>query len=797
MKKQVKRFFAKAVTVAMLMGTVAGVGFVPEKTVSAAQLPTHKNVEFGIKYTGQMKAVKSETAEAWSIEYFNVTDSAYETGDTFFVSAKISGASNFKQVAMQSSVNGWDWASAPKKWTEAGTADDTLVSGMVKATADGENIAFKIQLDNVVEAADEETAAVNEEVNVTLTDLYIMKVGKGSETSVALPDNKQLELGTRYTGTVNAVANEDVYEAQYFNVNDSSYSAGDTYIISYKIGGADAFRQVATQTNLNGWSWSDSKKIWQGEGIPEGLDVSGDFVAASAGNGISFKVRLDSLKDDEATPEGDVTLTLTDLIVVKVGNDDSVALPSYKMIDKGRRYTGSVTAEEDGGAWVVQYFNVNDSAFEVGDQIKISFKVSGASAFKQLAVQSGYDNWSWDNAPKIWRNDGIADDTVFSAVMTATRADDNLAFKLWFDSPVNEEFSEESVDITLENLMIKDIQKVASLQDAYEGLFDVGAAVSASMIDDVEYQNRIKGVFGTITPENEMKPDALLNQEKSQEACQEDGDGMPVLNLEYSGMTKILDFAKAKGLKVRGHALVYAQQTPDWFFREGYTDDGEYVTSGVMEARMESYISQVMDFVKENYPGVVTSWDVVNEALDDNGDYVENKWYEIMGASYVVKAFVYAAASAEETAKLYYNDYNIESSDKLDTIITWPAIIQDLGGRMDGVGIQGHMTINASLIAGMESAIETLSDEELDVQITELDVQIEATQSLAAQADYYKNLFKMLKNNSSSISNVTVWGINDGNSWKSEKRPLLFYDDLTPKPAFESVLGVAQPVAQS
>lgn len=793
MKKQVKRFFAKVVTAAMLMGTVAGVGFVPEKTVSAAQLSEYKNVEFGIKYTGQTKAVKNASGDAWSIEYFNVTNSAFETGDTFFVSTKISGASNFKQVAVQSSVNNWDWAGAPKKWTEAGTADNTVVSGMVTATEDGDNISFKIQLDNAVNATE---AA---EVDITLTDLYIMKVSKGSDTSADLPGNKQLDMGTRYTGTVDAVANGDVYEAQYFNVNDSSYSAGDTYIISYKLSGANGFKQVATQSNLNNWSWSDAKKVWSGEGLANGLDVSGDFVAASSGNGISFKVRLDTPTSAEAVPAdgGNVQLTLTDLIVVKVANSDSIDLPSSKTISKGRSYTGPVQAVKDGGSWNVQYFNVNNSAFEVGDQVKISFKVSGASAFKQLAVQSSFDGWGWDNAPKIWRNDGIADDTTFSAVMTATCADDNLSFKLWFDNPVDETFDGNSVDITLTNLMIKDIQKVDSLQDAYKDHFDVGAAVSASMIDDVEYQNRIKGVFGTITAENEMKPDALLNQAASQEACQGDGDGMPVLNLEYSGMSKILDFAKDNGLKVRGHALVYAQQTPDWFFHVGYTDDGANVTSAVMEARMESYISQVMDFVKENYPGVVTSWDVVNEAFNDNGTYVENNWTETMkdlADSYVAKAFVYATAHAEPTAKLYYNDYNIESSSsKVDAILELATSIEALEGRIDGVGIQGHMTINNSLLTGMESAIELLSGEGFDVQITELEVQIEADQSLAAQADYYSSLFTMFKNNSNSISNVTVWGINDGNSWKSAKRPLLFYDDLTPKPAFESVLDVVQP----
>ncbi|MCM1245776.1 MAG: endo-1,4-beta-xylanase [Roseburia sp.] len=781
MKKGFKKFLAKTVAVAMLMGTVTGIGVVPEKAVNAAQISEFKNVEFGIKYSGQVKTVESESGSAWSAEYFNVKDSAFETGDTFYVSAKISGASNFKQVAVQSNVNGWDWAGAPKKWTEAGIADGTVVSGLITATTEEEKISFKIQLDNAV-------AAVSSPVNIDLTDLYIMKVSKESAAAKDLPEDKQLDMGTRYTGQVDALAKNGVYEAQYFNVNNSSYSADDTYIISYKISGANGFKQVATQTNLNDWGWTDAKKSWNEEGISDGLDMSGDFVAASSGNGISFKVRLDTLKDAAEEPDGNVTLTLTDLIVVKVTNSDSIDLPASKLLSKGRSYSGTVNAAKDGNKWVAQYFNLENSAFEKGDQVKISFKVSGASAFKQLAVQSSFDNWAWDSAPKIWRNDGIADGTELSAVMTATCDEDNLSFKLWFDNPVAADFEDASVEVTVTDLTIKDIAKVDSLQEAYDGLFDVGAAVSAKMVGDVEYQNRIKGVFGTITAENEMKPDALLNQEASQAA----EDGMPVLNLEYSGMSKILDFAKANDLKVRGHALVYGKQTPDWFFREGYKDEGAYVKSSVMSKRMESYISQVMNFVKENYPGVVTSWDVVNEALDDDGNLAENKWFKIMEDTYIEQAFIYANTYAESTAKLYYNDYNIENSGKVDAITSWLSTFEDKGARIDGVGIQGHLALDDSVLSDLQSAIQTLGIEGLDVQITELDVQLKDNQSLEDQADFYEELFTLFKNNSDLISNVTVWGINDGDSWKSTGCPLLFYDDLTPKPAFERVLSVVQ-----
>lgn len=779
MKKTVRKVLAKVVTAAMLLSTVVGIG--TAKSAKAADLSSYLNMEFGIKYTGQTTAEVNSSGDAWNIQYFNVADSAYETGDEFYVSCKISGASNFKQIAMQSSVNNWDWTSAPKKWSNSGTADNTVVAGKMKATQNGTNLSFKIQLDNVVDTAE----AVDQQ-SITLTDLYIMKLSDADQTATAIPESKQLALGTKYTGTVAANENDGVYEAQYFNVSDSSYSAGDTYIISYTLGGATGFKQVATQANLNSWSWDAATKVWAGDGLATAQDVIGDFVASSSGNGVSFKVRLDTLVDDTADLGSSLDLTFTDLVVVKVSNDSTVALPSSLQISKDRNYSGTVSAVKGTDSWNVQYFNVNDSAYAVGDQIKISFDISGASDFKQLVLQTSANNWSWDSAPKIWSSNGIADGTTMSAIITATQAADNLSFKLWLDNPVEDGFDTTPVEMSLANLQVKDIEVVASLDEAYADYFSVGAAVSASMVQDVEYQNRIKGVFGTITAENEMKPDALLNQAASQAAT----DGKPVLNLEYSGMTTILDFAKENGLKVRGHALIYAAQTPDWFFHVGYTDDGANVSASVLESRMESYIKQVVEFVDTNYPGVVTSWDVVNEALEDDGTYKSNNWYTIMGKSYVTKAFEYASQYASTNSKLYYNDYNLEASGKQTEVLDIITNVLLGGSRIDGIGMQEHVTLTYPTVTNIQSAIEYYANLNMDVQITELDVQIDEDQTLSAQADRYEALFNLFKNKSASISNVTLWGINDGSSWKSAKRPLLFYDDLTPKPAFDSVLGL-------
>lgn len=781
MRKGVKKFTARIVAVVLVLVTVASVGMVSGKNAKAAELSSYLNMEFGIKYTGQTVAKADSSKSAWSIEYFNVADSAYEKGDVFYISGKISGASNFKQVAMQSSVNNWDWAAAPKKWSDDGTADGTVVAGKVVATQSGDNVSFKIQLDNLVNADDQ-----SENQDITLTDLYIMKVSKASEEAVELPENKLVDLGKKYTGTVSAVKNEDVYEAQYFNVNDSAYSVGDTYIISYTLGGATQFKQVATQSSLNSWSWADAVKVWAGSGLAEAQDVTGAMTAVSAGDGISFKVRLDTLVDADDDLGDSIDLTLTDLVVVKVANNDTIALPSTKIINKDRKYAGTVDAIKDGANWNIQYFNVNDSSFKKGDLLEISFDISGASAFKQLVVQSNMNGWAWDVAPKIWASDGIADGTTVSGIIEATTAADNIAFKLWLDNPVDADFDETPVSMELTNLQVRDVEAVESLNAAYKDYFTVGAAVPASKMSNTEYRYRVAEVFGTITPENEMKPDALLNQTASQKA----EDGMPVLNLQYSGMTKILDFAKENNMTVRGHALVYATQTPDWFFKEGYTDDGKLVNAATMKARLDSYIKQVVEFVETNYPGVVTCWDVVNEALDNDGNYVKNNWTATMEEDYVSEAFAIAKKYVKDPdVKLYYNDYNMENAGKQDAI----AELIRMEVPIDGIGMQEHVTLSYPAVSSIESAIDVFAEEmELDVQITELDVQIDEDQTFTQQANRYKALFTLFKEKSSAISNVTLWGVNDGDSWKNEKRPLLFYDNLTPKPAYFAVLEVAK-----
>lgn len=486
MKRILKKHVAKIVVFAMVLTTVTGFTLVKEAKADEP-LSEYLNMEYGIKYSGTTEAVPDEAGTAWNIQYFNVENSAYSEGDEFYVSCTFSGASEFQQIAMQSSVNDWNWDAAPKIWANTGVTDGTVVAGKITATADGDNLAFKMQFDHPIEnpeptadvenpepaedAEDPEPTADTETpqpVKITLSDLYIVKLGNDKAEATALPEDDQITLGAQYSGPVTANLNEtqkDVYETQYFAVNDSAYAEGDTYVFSYTVEGANGFRQVVTQSNLNEWDWATSPKLWAGKGLAESQSFAGAITAVSSGDGVSFKIRVDSPVEEsteENPPADSIKLTITNLIVVKVVNDEILDLPETLQINKNRYYQGPVTAEydEDTKSWNVQYFNVNNSSIEAGQKFEISFNVSGATEFQQLVVQSNVDGWEWDNAPKIYKEGGIPDKTKFDAIITATEDQNQITFKLWFDSLTEDGeklIGTSPVDMTLNNLIITEV----------------------------------------------------------------------------------------------------------------------------------------------------------------------------------------------------------------------------------------------------------------------------------------------------------------------------------------------------
>ena len=342
-----------------------------------------------------------------------------------------------------------------------------------------------------------------------------------------------------------------------------------------------------------------------------------------------------------------------------------------------------------------------------------------------------------------------------------------------------------------------------TLKEAFDGDFKVGVATTSGYLSEEDRVAQIKENFNSITMENEMKPESLLDWEGSEKSK----DGMPAIKEET--LEKALKAAREAGIPLRGHTLVWYSQTPEWFFSKKYDPSKGYVDKATMKKRMESYIKQVLTYCKENYPGVVYAWDVVNEAVGDDGNYrTESMWYETYGDfSYIKDAFTFARKYAEEGTKLFLNDYNEYIAQKRDLLYAKVVELYD-AGLLDGVGMQSHWDMDFPSVDLFETALEKYASiDGIEIQLTEIDMHNtdDSEEGLKKQADRYKEFFdvitKMDREGAANITSVTFWGLKDGESWLSGMKgetsyPLLFTDDMEKKPCYDSILEAGKTVGK-
>lgn len=363
----------------------------------------------------------------------------------------------------------------------------------------------------------------------------------------------------------------------------------------------------------------------------------------------------------------------------------------------------------------------------------------------------------------------------------------------------------DTADIYLDNFEIKtapvySIQEdIASLKDVFSNQFKIGGAVTTSELAVESAQDLVKKHYNSITPGNELKPDALLDQS----ATIASGSNVdPVINV--SGAKEILDFCTENNIPVRGHVLVWHSQTPDWFFKEGFQNSGDWVSKEIMLQRMENYIKNVFKALAEEYPDVnFYAWDVVNEAwLDDGtarkpGEQGSNgsnnsAWVQIFGDNSFIKyAFEYARKYAPEGCKLYYNDFNEYMPSKTSAIVEMAEELK-AEGLIDGIGMQSHLDVTFPGVSAYKKALDAFSKTGLDIQITELDATTSdlSEAGFEAQATYYKSIMEACVEYSDYISSVVFWGTTDDKSWRADRCPLLFNEDFTAKPAYYSIISI-------
>jgi len=337
-----------------------------------------------------------------------------------------------------------------------------------------------------------------------------------------------------------------------------------------------------------------------------------------------------------------------------------------------------------------------------------------------------------------------------------------------------------------------------SLRDKYAEYFAIGAAIDTHYGD---YTAILEKHFSSVTCENEMKFDALQPSEGS---------------LSYGTADQMVNFARDRGMQVRGHTLVWHRQTPSWVFSGG---------RDAVLGRMKNHI----DAVLEHFRGRVYAWDVVNEAIMDDGTYrtgsedgtdQSSQWYATIGEDYIAQAFRYAR-DADPDVKLYYNDYYNYHPVRRQAIYDLLAGLLADGVPIDGVGLQCHLNLAPGTGPNEQSyhqtpenlatAIEMYSSLGLDVQITEMDLSLylrgitytpdmfytpeNVTPELfQQQAERYRAFFEVFRAHYDVISSVTFWGVADDNTWLSEFSsgrkdfPLLFDDQHQPKPAFDALM---------
>ncbi len=334
---------------------------------------------------------------------------------------------------------------------------------------------------------------------------------------------------------------------------------------------------------------------------------------------------------------------------------------------------------------------------------------------------------------------------------------------------------------------------VSGLAEFYKDYFPIGVALSRSTVGAVRYEKVILDNFNQITPENETKPDALLDANASR-------NGLPGTYthaaVSFDRCLPTVEYCVKNNMQMRLHTLVWHSQTPNWFFTEDYTQNGKLVSREVMLQRMENYIKDVIEYFDTNYPGLIYAIDVCNEAFD-NGDgdengirKVKNKWYDTVGPDYYYQAFVFARKYAPDYMKLFYNDYSCAY--KYNQIIGHLAKAKE-EGLIDGIGMQSHLSVTESVNGQYYLAMKAFLKEGYELQVTELDIGMETKteNNLTLQARKYKVLFNnliRLKDEGYNITSVTLWGISDNLSWRTGKYPLLFDSSLNPKKAYYGVL---------
>lgn len=324
-----------------------------------------------------------------------------------------------------------------------------------------------------------------------------------------------------------------------------------------------------------------------------------------------------------------------------------------------------------------------------------------------------------------------------------------------------------------------------------------GTCLSDFMISNKKCNEIITEQFNSITFENHLKPEAILNYQESVAA----GD----LVVKFNDTTlALLEWCKENNMAVRGHTIIWHSQTPDWIFYEDFDKKKELVSRDVMLKRMESYIKQTFEKLEElGYLEMFYAYDVVNEAWLDDGSMRDSLWLQTIGEDYLWQAFYLADKYAPEYIDLYYNDFNEQF--KTNTLYEFVQTLKDKNGNylIDGIGFQAHLYTEDDLNTYFNT-LEKIGSLGLKVCLTELDVSLgtypkikpATEENLKAQGRYYYNLIngilQRVDEGKVKMDSFTFWGFADNLSWRKERNPMMYNRFYAPKYAFYGALQMKE-----
>jgi endo-1,4-beta-xylanase len=349
-----------------------------------------------------------------------------------------------------------------------------------------------------------------------------------------------------------------------------------------------------------------------------------------------------------------------------------------------------------------------------------------------------------------------------------------------------------------------------SLKDAFKKYFYIGAALNPGHYTESNAMESalVKQQFSSTTPENDMKWERIHPRADA-----------GLAGYSFEAADKYVEFGEKNHMFIIGHCLVWHSQTPRWVFQDA---DGKPLSREALLDRMRDHISNVVG----RYKGRIHGWDVVNEALNEDGTLRKSQWYNIIGEDYIAQAFKFAA-EADPKTELYYNDYNLEYEAKRNGAIELVKKLQLQGVKITAIGTQSHHKMDRPAIQQIDDTLKAFKELNVKVAVTELDVDLlpaatrQPTADISAKAEStinsnpytaglpddmqqalakrYADIFAVYLKYKGLITRVTFWGVTDRYSWLNNfpaggrtNYPLLFDREGKAKPAFDALIREAK-----